>query len=848
MPPDSRSKVPQFMYSDVEQRGGPISSQQLKDLAASGKLAPTAIIWQVGSEKSIPAGQIKGLFDRPRSGAQAAKASHEHRAERPAPAPRDVFISYSSRDKVIADAICAKLEAEKVRCWIAPRDILPGIEYGEALINGINVSRSMVVVLSSASNDSPHVLREVERAVSKGIPIIPFRIEAVVPSKSMEFFLSAPHWLDALTKPVEAHIHRLATVVRAVLEPGQSWESPRSGSVTAPPVSRLQSIQTIAGKCFSAVCQQLARVPRRILQRCVGIGVPVFIALMAMVVLWPNPLESEYAEYRNNVRTGRGSVVFLQRSVSVRYPEWKEQAEAGDAIAELFIGRCYQEGVAVKKDEAEALVWLQKSAAQGNDFAMHTLGLASELGQGVDIDRSEALRWYTKAADRGNSVSMRAIGGLYETGMTHQPEPELALQWYRRAADAGDPVACRLVGNCYLNGTGVPKDVPASESWYQKAAAAGDTFTVGKLLGNRLAPHFAAYLAADASEATKASSLTQLKELQKEFEGMDYSCVSPVYTATDVNSATTGLQDLNPDDPLRVLSDEMTQRYITLYSAASRSERTSSVSGFSLATEPLVGRWMTDRRYEQVVDFWQKCYKDVHVADLKTSGEFNALIRQLNWAISSLIRSGQRKEASEVLQQTLDLCDWSLQERPWDWYLKDAYGGLCFDAASTWNEVGESVEVQPLLRRGWTVRLRQHGKDLSLLDRYAELPLKGKVPSGATEADRAYFERFAADALEKKKETGMKRFTIPCDFSGKKYPFHVYVISGPRGYAELQDQFRWLNEIRGGVVPADVRDSFSRLNGIAAENNVDFMELCVYALGTAATEKKGQVEGVGSTE
>jgi hypothetical protein len=129
------------------------------------------------------------------------------------------------------------------------------------------------------------------------------------------------------------------------------------------------------------------------------------------------------------------------------------------------------------------------------------------------------------------------------------------------------------------------------------------------------------------------------------------------------------------------------------------------------------------------------------------------------------------------------------------------------------------------------VRLKQCGKE-ALLERYARLPLKGNVPLGATDDDRKFFEKFASGADPK--ESGMKRFTIPCDFAGTEYPFHVYVLTGPRGYAELQDQFRWVKEIRGGEVPARVRDSFLRLKQIAVENNVDFMDLCVYAFSSEA--------------
>jgi hypothetical protein len=129
----------------------------------------------------------------------------------------DVFISYSNKDKMIADTVCASLEASNIRCWMAPRNVLPGEAYAEALINGLNQSRIMVLIFSGNSNDSPQVTREVERAVNKDMPILPFRIENVVPSKSMEYFVSSSHWLDALTPPFERHLQTLAETVKLLL-------------------------------------------------------------------------------------------------------------------------------------------------------------------------------------------------------------------------------------------------------------------------------------------------------------------------------------------------------------------------------------------------------------------------------------------------------------------------------------------------------------------------------------------------------------------------------------------------------------------------------------------------------
>jgi hypothetical protein len=129
----------------------------------------------------------------------------------------DVFVSYSSRDKAAADAVCARLEAAKIRCWIAPRDIMPGADWGCSIIDAIAGCRAMVLVFSANANTSPQVKREVERAVHHGVPLIPFRIENVMPEKSLEYFLSSPHWLDAYTPPLDRHLAYLVNILQQVL-------------------------------------------------------------------------------------------------------------------------------------------------------------------------------------------------------------------------------------------------------------------------------------------------------------------------------------------------------------------------------------------------------------------------------------------------------------------------------------------------------------------------------------------------------------------------------------------------------------------------------------------------------
>jgi hypothetical protein len=146
----------------------------------------------------------------------------------------DVFISYSSRDKPIADALCSTLEQQGIRCWIAPRDILPGQDWSGAIIDAIINCGVMVLVFSSESNNSEQVKRELAAAVAEGKRLIPFRIEDVALSKHMRYFIGTPHWLDALTQPLEQHLGYLARTVSLLLSEGatQSDSPSPSGSST----------------------------------------------------------------------------------------------------------------------------------------------------------------------------------------------------------------------------------------------------------------------------------------------------------------------------------------------------------------------------------------------------------------------------------------------------------------------------------------------------------------------------------------------------------------------------------------------------------------------------------------
>ncbi len=135
---------------------------------------------------------------------------------------RIAFISHSSVDKTVAEEVCRFLETNGVPCWIAPRDVTPGKNYGAAILDAIDECSIFVLLLTAASNKSGQVVREVERAASSNSILIPFRVEDVQPSRDLEFYVSTTHWLDAVSKPFAKHLHELLAAIRNWAKPEET--------------------------------------------------------------------------------------------------------------------------------------------------------------------------------------------------------------------------------------------------------------------------------------------------------------------------------------------------------------------------------------------------------------------------------------------------------------------------------------------------------------------------------------------------------------------------------------------------------------------------------------------------
>lgn len=115
----------------------------------------------------------------------------------------------------------------------------------------------------------------------------------------------------------------------------------------------------------------------------------------------------------------------------------RESADKGDAQDQFYVALWYLDGRnGYPKDDAQAIVWLQKSAAQGNAQAEDMLGNIYGKGMGVTKDLNQAAGWFLQAAAQGEPHACFSLGVMTEKGLGGIPQDnQQAIQWYQKAGD-----------------------------------------------------------------------------------------------------------------------------------------------------------------------------------------------------------------------------------------------------------------------------------------------------------------------------------------------------------------------------------------------------------------------------
>ena len=120
------------------------------------------------------------------------------------------FISYSTKNKKIAESVMNELLANSISCWMAPYSIPYGSDYSTEIYDAVANCKVFVLILSEQSMNSVYVTKELDLAIANKRIVIPFRIDEGKLNRSFSFFLcnvqimhaefSLTEALDRLTK------------------------------------------------------------------------------------------------------------------------------------------------------------------------------------------------------------------------------------------------------------------------------------------------------------------------------------------------------------------------------------------------------------------------------------------------------------------------------------------------------------------------------------------------------------------------------------------------------------------------------------------------------------------------
>ena len=164
---------------------------------------------------------------------------------------------------------------------------------------------------------------------------------------------------------------------------------------------------------------------------------------------------------------------FIYPKSKTIFKSFFEQAEHGDAEAQLRLGYCYEKGNGVEQNYEKAIEWYTKSVEQGNAVAQLRLGYCYEKGNGVEQNHEKAIEWYTKSAEQGNASAMYNLALCYQEGNGVEQNYEKAVEWYTKSAEQGNVIAQNNLGWCYEKGYGVVKDYRKAVELFRKSVEQG---------------------------------------------------------------------------------------------------------------------------------------------------------------------------------------------------------------------------------------------------------------------------------------------------------------------------------------------------------------------------------------
>lgn len=356
---------------------------------------------------------------------------------------RDIFISYSNKDSVIATDLCSYLENNELTCWIAPRNIRAGFLYGAEIVSAIKACRIFILIYSANSNNSEHVANEIDLAFGNKKIIIPFKIDEIPPCDSFEYYLNNKHWINASSDP-----RKFFTILYSQCRDIICGENDNAQpSILTKFTSDTDNLLNQANKEFDSDHFEKAMA--------------LFLKLF----------KTNQSDAHSIYRLGKCLYETGNYKEAVKY--YQLAAEKGDPSAQAQLGYCYSNGQGVNYNKQVAIKWYHLAANQGDPIAQFNLGCCYQNGEGVFENKKEAVKWFRLAAEQGNPYAQYNLANCYYYGKGIAENKKEAVRWYRKAAELGAADAQYNLATCYFSGEGIAENFNEAIKWYRLAAEQG---------------------------------------------------------------------------------------------------------------------------------------------------------------------------------------------------------------------------------------------------------------------------------------------------------------------------------------------------------------------------------------
>lgn len=375
-----------------------------------------------------------------------------------------VFISYSSKNKTVADAVCHILEENGIPCWIAPRNVVPGEGFGGNIVKAIRHCSLMVLIYSADSNRSEHVANEVDRAFSANKTIIPFAMDDTPMNDDFDYYLSRKHWLIAYPdykEKLQPLVDAVARNLGIDLNRGAGIDlNGETGIAAAEHRATDTGISGQTGASGDRYGRQYENARKALLEYDMETAFSELLDPALDGDEQARSLMARITQYRSR----------LWLVDKMYFRKIKNAADAGNAYAQYLAGQFYRYR---ELDDAEGFRYMEMSAAQDCSYGLVQLAEFYAVGDYVEADAEKVYELLSRAVDTGNVWAKFALAKEYLYAWTLKRNVNKGMILLEQCMEAGIPASFSCMGFMCEDGIGTSSDLEKAKEYYRKAIECG---------------------------------------------------------------------------------------------------------------------------------------------------------------------------------------------------------------------------------------------------------------------------------------------------------------------------------------------------------------------------------------